>query len=739
MSETRVIPTVGRNNCGGRCLLFAHVRDGEIRRFTTETVSPVPGQPPLTACARGLQYHRTFLRPDRLTKPLLRVGARGEGRFVPISWAEALDRLAEQWGRIRDRYGPGSRYVHYSTGVSAAFRPDKLCKRLLALDGGYLDYYNDYSCPCISAASRLMYGTEETGSSPETWLQSRLILLWGHNPAATHFDASTMYFLRRAKERGVPIVVVDPRESETVRALGAEWVPLRPATDAALLDAMAWVIWTEGLADREFLDHRCLGFDGDHMPAGADPRDSVLDYLLGTKDGTPKTPDWAETVTGVPAGTIRDLARRYALARPAALVQGYGAQRHAYGEQSARGAILLACMTGNVGVPGGGAAGVGFVPGHQRVRMPLPENPYGRSIPVFRWMDAVDHGHAMTARQGVVGGPGLCSDVKMIVSLAGNSLINQHSDINAAAALLRDERKCEFLLCSDLFLTPTARFADLLLPGVSFLECENLTNPWHWGDFVGFCNQIVQPVGEGRFEYEWLSELAGRLGLGPAFTLGRNHEDWLRAMYAETRAREPELPAYEALKAAGVYRYAPRPPFVAFAAEREGARPFPTESGLVELYSPAAARGEFEDPFPAIPCYVPPPEGPQDPLRARYPLQLIGWHSPVRCHSIHDNNPDLRRLEPQRLWLNPADAAARGLTDGEEALVFNDRGRLLSRVKVTERVRPGVAALAQGTWYRPDDAGTDQNASLNVLTGLRPTPLAHGNPQHTNLVQVEKA
>ena len=735
MAEERIIPTVGRNNCGGRCLLYAHVRDGKILRFTTETEAPAPDTPPMTACVRGLNYHKTFLRPDRLTRPLLRVGPRGEGRFVPISWEEAVERSAEQWVRIRDTYGPGSRYVHYSTGVSAVLRPDKLCKRLLALDGGYLDYYNDYSCPCITAASELMYGTAETGSSPELWLQSRLILLWGHNPAATHFDSASLYWLRRAREKGIPIVVVDPRRSETVTALGAEWFPLRPATDAALLDAMAYTVWTEGLADRDFLDRRCLGFDAEHLPAGAEPGDNVLDYLLGRWDGQPKTPDWAAAICGVPAERIRDLALRYARAKPAALIQGYGAQRHGNGEQAARGAILLACMCGNVGVPGGWAAGNGFLKRHARARLPMPENPYPLSIPVFRWVDAVDHGRAMGPAEGLRGGTRLESDVKMLFSLAGNCLINQHSDIRATAALLRDESKCEFILCSDLFLTPSARFADLLLPGISFLEQENLVNPWHWGDFVGFCNKIVEPVGEGRFEYDWLSALAEKLGLGAAFTEGRGAGDWLRFCYERTREEEPALPAYEDLKGMGVFRYPPLPPKVAFAEQRRGERAFPTASGLVELCTPRLAeRGASP-----IPRYLDPPEGPRDPLRARYPLQLIGWHSRRRCHSIHDNNPELAATEPQRLWLHPADAAARGIGEGDLTEVFNDRGRLRVPAHLTEDLLPGVAALSQGAWYAPDERGTDRAGSINVLTAQAPTPIAHGNPQHTNLVEARKA
>lgn len=340
-NETKIIHTTGRNNCGGRCIIHAHVKNGQIEKLTTDTPQAAGDDVPLCACVRGLNYHKTFLGPDRLRYPMKRVGQRGEGKFQRISWEEATDLIAREWVRIRDAYGPGSRYVNYATGISAAISGSSLAKRLLKLDGGYLGYYNSYSTACIRKATDLMYGTCETGNSLSDWLNSNLIILWGHNPAETKFDSGTMYYLRRARKKGIPIIVVDPRRNDTAEQLDAEWIPLRPATDAALQDAMAYVIVEEGLQDQDFLDRCCLGFDKAHMPEGVDPSECVLSYLTGEKDGVAKTPEWAQAITGVPAQTIRSLAIRYATARPAALVQGFGAQRHAYGEQGAGAAYCL--------------------------------------------------------------------------------------------------------------------------------------------------------------------------------------------------------------------------------------------------------------------------------------------------------------------------------------------------------------------------------------------------------------
>lgn len=755
--EIRVIPTTGRNNCGGRCIIYAHVRDGKIEKLTTDTRETAGGQIPLTACARGLNYHKTFLGEDRLKYPMKRTGERGEGKFQRISWEEATDIIAREWIRIRDTYGPGSRYVNYATGISALMRGNTLAKRLLSLDGGFLDSYNSYSTACIRQATELMYGTCRTGNSLEDWLNSRLIILWGHNPAETRFDSGTMYYLKKAKEKGIPIIVVDPRKNDTVLALDAEWIPLRPATDSAMMDAMAYVIVERGLQDQEFLDRCCLGFDKEHMPEGTDPSECYLSYLTGEKDGVPKTPRWAEKITGVPAAQITGLAVRYAAARPAALIQGYGPQRHACGEQSVRGGILLACLTGNVGVSGGWASGAGDNSRHKNPGLPPLNNPYPLMIPVFSWTEAILRGHEMTALDGVkaldrqrISGDRkkedardpvrLDSDIKMILNLAGNCLINQHSDINRTSEILKDTSRCEFILCSDLFMTASARFADILLPGLSMFECENITMPWQYGDFLGFNNKVIEPLYEGRFEYDWLCEVAQKIGLGQEFSQGRTAGQWLEYLYNRLKEEEGELPDYKEFKEAGIFRYQNHDAVIAFEKERKDPEtfPFPTRSGKIEIFSEKVFRTEYKDFFPAIPRYVEPPEGAQDPLSEKYPIQLIGWHTRRRCHSIHDNNREMDKLDPQAVWMNPADAGARGLKDGDMALVWNDRGRMKIPVRVTDRIMAGVAAVSQGAWYRPDKDGRDTGGSINVLTSQRPTPYAKGNPQHTNLVEVKR-
>lgn len=750
MSETKIIPTTGRNNCGGRCIIYAHVRDGIIEKLSTETTGTPEHPVPLCACARGLNYHKTFLGEDRLRWPMKRTGERGEGKFSRISWKEALDILTSEYIRIRDTYGPGSRYVNDGCGISAVMRGDRMMRRLLALDGGYLGSYNSYSSACIRNATDITYGTSETGTHPSDWLNSQLIILWGHNPAETRFDSSSMFYLKKAKAAGIPVIVIDPRKNDTVLALDAQWIPIRPATDSALADAMAYVIIKEGLQDQGFLDTCCLGFDAAHMPEGVDPSLNCLSYLMGENDGIPKTPEWGETITGIPADTIRELAIRYATTKPAAIIQGYGAQRNAYGEQSARGVILLTCLTGNVGISGGSAAGSGDCSTHKLPKFPVPDNPYNRELPVFLWTDAIDHGKEMneydgirTCDQGIFDDPkdiALDSNIKMIFNLASNTLINQHGDINRTAKLLKDTSKCEFIVCSDLFMTASAKFADLLLPGISMFEEENITKPWKFTEFLGFNNKAIEPLYECKTEYEWIRELAKGIGLEEEFTEGRDYSQWMSYIYEDLRTSEPELPEYDEFREKGIYKFEEGHYPISFEKEVKDPKhyPFPTPSGKIELFSTKLWKNPMKDFMPPIPRYVAPPEGPQDPLTKRFPLQLSGWHSKCRTHTVHDNNLNLRKLDPQKLWIHPEDAAARSINDGDMVLVYNDRGQVKIPAKITDRVAKGVTTLSQGTWYTPDENGVDTRGSINVLTSQRPTPFARGNGQHTNLVEVQK-
>ncbi len=721
--EERIVPTMGVNNCGGRCIIKAHVKSGEVIKITTDNSEGTPENPPLTACAKGLNYHKTYLNMEkRLLTPLIRQGKRGEGTFRQASWEEAIDYICQEWVRIKETYGVGSRYVHYGWGVSALVNPLQLMKRLLSLDGGFLDYYNSYSTACINYTTPYLFGTKQVGNSYRDLLNSGLIILWGHNPAETRFD-SMMYYLKEAKKRGIPIICVDPRYHDTAKILGAEWIPIRPSTDSALMDAMAYVMITENLYDEHFIRTYCQGFTADTMPSGYEGAEDYFSYVLGLRDRIPKTPEWAEKITGITAEKIRGLAVSYATTKPAALIQGYGPQRNRNGEQTVRGSVALACLTGNIGIRGGWSGASVSQPGPVYPSMPKVENPYKRTIPVYTWTEELRK-----------------SRIKMIFNLAGNALLNQHGDIGETSRLLQDTSLCECIVCSDVFMTPSAKYADVILPAVSFLEMNNITTPWEVGNFIGAVNKVVEPLGECRFEYEWMKEIAAGIGVYEAFTEGHETvEEWLADRYEAIRPQVPGLPAYEEFVREGIYRYPVGEPYIAFREQIENPAkyPFPTPSGKIEIFSPALYELGNHKEIPGIPGYVPVSEGPEDALRTRFPLQLVGYHTKRRCHSIHDNNEEMERLDPQRLHLHEDDAIVRGIADGDFVRVYNDRGASVLPVKITRQIARGVVAMAQGAWHTPDEKGLDRRGSINNLTSLEPTPLAKGNAQHTNLVEVE--
>jgi len=738
--DEKIIMTAGRNNCGGRCVIRATAQENCVLQITSDISE---NSPQLRACIRGRGYRRTYMDgKNRLRYPMVRIGERGSGRFKRISWEEAADIVASEWIRIRDTYGVGSRYINYSTGVSASLRPDGMVRRLLNLDGGHLERYNSYSSACSTYISPYIYGDADCGISIESIVDTKYLILWGHNPVETIFGSERNEYLAQAKEKGIPIIVIDPRYSDTAVTLADEWVGIRPSTDSALADGMAYVIWTEGLKDQEFMDKFCLGFDEEHMPEGALPNQSYEAYLFGRADGIEKNPQWAENITGVPADTIIKLAREYAKAKPACILPGLAMQRGANGEQSTRSLAMLACLTGNVGISGGSAAAKDAVVEHKSPSLNTLSDPYPGKIPSFMWTKAIEHATEMTKRQdGVEGVEKLDTNIKMIFNLAGNTLVNQHSDINNTIRILKDTSKCEFILCSDVFMTSSAKFADVLLPGTSFLEGENMAGPWDFGNYVLYHNQVIEPIFGAKFEYFLLRDVAKRLGLLEQWKeTDGDYREWLKFIYESTRKVETELPSFEELKKRGGYSYKKRPPFIAYEQQIKDFEnnPFKTPSGKIEIYSQRLY--DLGDPteIPAIPTYVACAEGFHDPLKEKYPLQMIGWHTKRRCHSIHDTNAWLEEAEPQCLWINPKDANERDIQDGSTVEIFNDRGRVRMPVKITERIIEGVVGMAQGGWYKPDKNGVDTRGSINVLTSTRPTPIAKGNPQHTNLVEVLK-
>lgn len=762
------------HNCGGRCLLIAHVENGIITSLDTDDRPDNLAAPQLRACPRGRAYLERQYHPDRLMYPLKRTGIRGDGQFQRITWDEALGTIADHFERVKTKYGNDALFVPYGTGSYNQLNGSHTARRLMNLYGGCLGIYNSYSWAAINAATPTVWGTLITGNQRQDWLKSRYILMWGWNPAEMRDGTNSDYFIKLARQNGARVVCIDPRHSLSAAALADEWVSIRPGTDTAMMTAMAYTMLAESLLDTEFIRKYCLGWDEVTMPPGLDNAESYKDYLLGLKDGIPKTPEWAEKITAVPAETISRIAREYATLTPAVLYQGYGMQRRAYGEQVVRAGCTLAAITGNFGISGGWASGLGLQApdgGGMWTVFPMNENPVKATIPVFLWTEAVVRGKEMTHKDGVIGVDRLKKDIKLIYAVATNCLINQHANINRTAEILSDESLVEFIVVTDNFLTPTGKFADILLPACTQFETWGVEDGWKYSDEIILQPKLVDPPSECKSDYQICAEIAERLGIGAAYTTGRSEKDWVEYCLEVWRsARFPDLPTLDEFieNNLGAWSNPVIRPIIAFEDFRRNPEKYPlnTPSGKIEIFSKLLYDLNDPDEIPPIPKYIQEWDNPFDssqegvsfveyvgvrnepkaskpsiklrPARGGYPLQAIGHHTLARVHSTHANNDLLKEAFPQRIFINPIDANKRGINDGDLVRVWNDRGEMVIAARVTPRILPGVVDIPQGAWWAPNENGIDFGGCINVLTSERWTPFAFGTAQHTIMVEVER-
>ncbi len=760
-------------NCGSRCQLRVFTRHGRIIRIETDDSNDPAatvlngGCTQIRACQRGRSMRQRIYAPERLKFPMKRVGRRGEGRFERISWEQALDEIASRLKDTIARHTNESVMIMHGSGNQALVNSSAATYRFFNLIGGSLAWYSDYSTACIQNAWPYLYGrfdyvgtrskADGQGSYFSQVRNAALYVTFGNNPAVTRASGGgqSWEFFSSARKNGTRMIFIDPIYSDTLAGRDAEWIPIRPGTDAALCEAIAYVLITENMVDQTFLDRYCIGYDEGTLPKSAKPGSSYKSYILGLgEDRTPKTPERAAAITNIPAERIVRLAHQIGTTKPCFISQGWAPQRRMNGETQSTSIAMLPILIGQIGLPGTNSGGREGDSCGLEAGLPTGTNPVGVGMPVFLWPMAVMNAKGLTEKNaGVRGAPALRHDIKFIWNTQSNTLINQHGGINQLRPILEDESKVETIVCVDTQMTPSACFADYVLPDVCHQESVDLmADSYAVGDqnYLMLSDKAIEPEWEQRPNWEIMRGLAARFGCEQAFTEGLTLEGWVRRLYDESRRNLPELPDWNEFRKTGIYKYRMDDDsgIVMEDFRRDPDKhPLSTPSGKIEIYSERLAaiartwqlpkdRGQEIHP---IPRYIPTEEMLQeDPKAEKYPLEAFGYHGPGRTHSTYHNVPWLSEIHPDLVLMNPVDAKPRGLKTGMLVRVFNDRGALVLPVKVTPRIIPHLVAFPQGAWYKPDKNGLDRGGCFNVLTQLKPTPLAKGNPSHTNLVQVEK-
>ncbi|MBI4832368.1 MAG: molybdopterin-dependent oxidoreductase, partial [Candidatus Lindowbacteria bacterium] len=547
-SGARKVPVGCPHDCGGSCLLIAHVEDGAVKRITSdESLPDKPGVAQLRACLKGRAYRQRLYHPDRLKYPLKRVGERGSGKFERISWDEALDTVAKNMLAIRGKYGPTAiMNISHSGSMLCSYHGKGCIYRLLNMFGGQTMLHSIVSNEGGVFAAVHTYGTVFTTSEREDLLNSKMIIIWGWNPTDSVWGTNSSYYLALAREKGARIVAVDPRYTDTAATFAQQWIPIRPGTDTAMLVAMAHVMIEEDLRDRKFLEKYTIGFE------------KFKEYVMGNEDDVPKTPQWAEQITGVPAGVIADLARAYAKTKPAALTVGHGPGRTNHGEQFHRAAATLCAMTGNVGASGGdtGVSIFGYPIQSKVMNFPAGGSPENVSVHFNKWADAIIEG-----RKG-----GYPADIKMVYSVAGNT-VNQLGNVRKADRALK---MLDFMVAHDHFLTATARYADIVLPATTHFERSDVMSPWCFGHYIIWSEKAIEPYGECRNDIDICADLAKRLGIqGYNDSSG---EEWLKYLTGNA-----DISDWDEFRRHGFLKYERERPHIAFREQIEDIENSPLE------------------------------------------------------------------------------------------------------------------------------------------------------------------
>lgn len=731
----------------------ATIRDGRI--IAVEGHPRDPAAPEINGNIPGSIHGKARVLRPAIRKSWLegkpKAVPRGRDCFVEVSWDRALDAIASEITRVRKNYGNNSIFGG-SYGWSSAGRfhhAQSQLKRFLNTQGGFVRSEGNYSYNTALGLMPHIVGPFRSHVAQATrWTviakYTDLVVMFGgmalrntqvsDGGVGKHRMAGN---LENCANAGVKFVNISPLRSDAEDVLKAEWMPVQPGTDTALMMGLAHTLLVEDLVDTAFLNTHTVGFD------------AIKSYLMGETEGQQKDAAWAADITGLDAKSIRTLARRMAAGRTMISV-GAGVQRTDFGEQPMWMAITLAAMLGQIGLPGGGyTVGYGVNANIGNIErlfrwgtLPQGRNPIDNFIPVAMISEMLLNPRGTYQHQGQ---ERTFPDARLVWWAGGNPF-HHHQDLNRLHAAFQTP---ETIIVNELNWTATARHADIVLPIAAAQERTDFGAGKSDNALVPM-PQLVTPPGDARVEYDIYADLAERLGDANAFTEGKTHGEWLREIWDITRERGQEknisLPNWDTFLAGDVIDLPDPSPNQVFLADFRAdpvAAALPTPSGLIELYSETIAGFELPD-CAGHASWFPSRDRASDPDGA-FPFALLSGQPKTRLHSQLDNGAyslshKIAGREP--VLIHPDDALVCGIGEGDVVELFNARGRCLAGAKVTDEIMQGCLFLWTGAWFDPDfDApqARDRHGNPNVLThDLRTSSLTQSPAAHSTMVQMRR-
>jgi len=657
-----IVRTVCAHDCPDMCSLLVHVENGRVVRVVGDPDQPFTAG---FACAKVNHDAELVHSERRLTTPLRRTGAKGDGTFAPITWDAALDEIAQRWRAIVSESGPLA-LLGYAYSAHQGQMNRGLVNGLFHALGASRLQAGTVCDTCCESAWDATVGPVG-GADPESIDAADLIVAWGADLVATNVHLWTR--VEAARKRGVSLIVVDPRRSRTAER--ADWhLPIRIGTDAALALGVMHVLARDGACDRDYIAEHTVGFD--RLEREVLPR---------------FPPDRVAAITGLARNDVERLAALYGAAKRSFIRLGEGMTRLARGGEALRAVALLPGVTGAYGRHGGGAlllTAASCELNYNAVRKP--------SGPAeTRLVNHLRLGEALLDLRD--------PPIRALFIASNNPAVTCPDVGKVRRGLAREDL---FTVVHDPFMTVTARYADIVLPAATYLETEDLYRAYGTY-YMQYGQRAVAPLGEARSNFDVAQALAKRLGVtDPVFS--KPQRAVLASLLDGAAGGAAAIPS-ERLPDAGPVRYA-----------SAGAQAFRTPSGKLEFYSEAlAARG-------AAPMPDWQPDAEEEREAARWPLRLLTAPGYFQAHTAYSSVDFLRRREGAPFCvLHPEDAAARRLQNGQRVRLFNDRGSVGLVLRVADEIQPGVV-LVPG--QRPDDEAV--SGTVNMLCSDRYTDLGEG-------------